>query len=56
LFNRFDAKIQSLTLIPSGGGRFEVQLNDQLIFSKLQTERHPEPSEITGLVEKILKG
>jgi len=42
-------------LIPSDGGRFEVVVNDQLLYSKLATLRHAQPGEVTGLVEKFLK-
>lgn len=44
-----------MTLIPSSGGRFEVQVNDTLVYSKLQTGRHANPGEVVGLVEKFLK-
>jgi selenoprotein W-related protein len=42
-------------LVPADGGRFEVTVNDRLIYSKLQTSRHAEDGEITGLVSKMLK-
>ena len=44
--------IQELTLIPSDGGRYEVMVDDQLIFSKLQTGRHTDPGEILKLFEQ----
>jgi selenoprotein W-related protein len=44
-----------MTLVPSDGGRFEVTVNDRLIYSKLQTHRHAEPGEVVGLVRKLLK-
>lgn len=55
LLKEFEPQIESITVIPSDGGRFEVTVNDQLIFSKLQTHRHAEPGEIVGLVRKMLK-
>ncbi len=36
----------SVLLTPTDGGRFEVLLNDTLIFSKYQTDRFPQPQEI----------
>lgn len=48
--------IESVTLIPSDGGRFEVGVNGKLIYSKLQTKRHAEPGEVVGLVNKIVEG
>jgi selenoprotein W-related protein len=50
-----EGKIQSLTLIPSDGGRFEVEVDGELIYSKLQTGRHAEPGEVKGLLEAHIK-
>jgi selenoprotein W-related protein len=55
LFKNFEPEIESLTLIPSEGGRYEVLVNDKLIYSKLQTGRHAEPGEIVRLVGEFLK-
>lgn len=55
LLKEFEPQIEAITVIPSDGGRFEVTVNDQLIYSKLQTHRHAEPGEIVGLVRKSLK-
>jgi selenoprotein W-related protein len=55
LLKDFEPEIESCTLVPSEGGRFEVQVNDRLIYSKLQTHRHPEPGEVAGLIRKILQ-
>lgn len=41
-------------LEPSSGGRFEVTLDGDLIFSKKQQGRHAEPGEIAGLVRERL--
>jgi len=38
-------------LIPSGGGAFEVRVDDRLIYSKKQTRRHAEWEEIRDLVK-----
>ena len=46
LLDLFSPYIASLTLIPSGGGRFEVTVNGDLIFSKQTLGRHAEPGEI----------
>ena len=51
----FEAEIETLTLVPSGGGCFEVAVNDKLIYSKLQTLRHAEPGEVAGLVQKVIE-
>jgi selenoprotein W-related protein len=40
---RLKQDIQSLTLMPSGGGAFEVTVNGQKIHSKLATGEFPDP-------------
>ena len=44
--------IANLSLLPSSKGRFEVTLDDELIFSKAALGRHAKPGEIAGLVRK----
>ena len=56
LLKEFEHVIESVTLRPSDGGRFEVSVNGKLIYSKLQTKRHAEPGEVVGLVSKIVEG
>ncbi len=55
LLKNFEPEIESITLIPSQGGRYEVTVNDKLVYSKLKTGRHAVPGEVLGLVEKIIK-
>jgi len=55
LLNGFEPEIESITLIPSEGGRFEITVNDMLIYSKLQTGRHANPGEVIALVEGLMK-
>jgi selenoprotein W-related protein len=56
LLKQFEHMIESLTLVPSDGGRFEVTVNGKLIFSKLETRRHVQPGEVVGLVNKMVEG
>ncbi|MBN2148448.1 MAG: Rdx family protein [Anaerolineales bacterium] len=53
LLRAFEPEIESIKLCPSDGGRFEVTVNGQLIYSKLKTQRHAEPGEVAGLVRKM---
>jgi selenoprotein W-related protein len=55
LLKNFEPEIESITLVPSNGGRYEISVNGQLIFSKLQTGRHADPGEVIGLVRKLSK-
>jgi len=43
-----------MTLVPSDGGRFEVSVDGELVYSKLETQRHAEPGEIPDLMGKYL--
>jgi selenoprotein W-related protein len=54
LLKNYEHVIESITLMPSDGGRFEVTINGKLVFSKLQTHRHAEPGEILGLVKNTV--
>ena len=56
LAREFEGEIESLELLPSDGGKFEVSVNGELVFSKKQLGRHAEPGEVTGLVKKIIEG
>jgi selenoprotein W-related protein len=52
--NNFESKIGEVSLIPSDGGRFEVQINGDLIFSKLNLKRHAEKDEIKDLINTYI--
>ncbi len=54
LLQDLEAEIESITLVPSDGGRYEITVNDTLVYSKLQTGRHAEPGEVLGLVKKLI--
>lgn len=54
ILDEFEPVIDRLTLIPSGGGRFEVMLGDKLVYSKAETGVHPEYEEIAVPLREIL--
>jgi selenoprotein W-related protein len=54
LLKHYEHVIETITLVPSDGGKFEVTVNGQLLYSKLQTHRHAEPGEVLGLVRKLV--
>ncbi len=51
----YEHVIEAVTLVPSDGGKFEVNVNGQLVFSKLQLNRHAEAGEIIKLISKLVK-
>jgi selenoprotein W-related protein len=54
LLKRYEHVIEEIKLVPSDGGKFEVTVNGQLLYSKLQLHRHAEPGEVLGLVRKLV--
>ena len=49
---KFKQQIAELALLPSDGGRFEIKVNEQLIYSKLETGQFPDSSDIEQAVRQ----
>lgn len=47
--------ISEIELVQSDGGAFEIRVDGQLIYSKLETGRHADPPEILGLFRDTIK-
>jgi len=56
LIKLYEPEIQTISLTPSTGGRFEVSVDDQLLFSKIKEQRKAYPDEIEKLLGNFLKG
>lgn len=54
MLNGWAPIIEDIDLVPSSGGRFEVTLDGDLLFSKAALGRHAEPGEIAGMVRERL--
>jgi selenoprotein W-related protein len=52
LFHEYENRIDTLTLVPSDGGKFEISVDGELIFSKLKVGRHPDVGEVTALFDE----
>jgi selenoprotein W-related protein len=52
LLETYKRKIESLELVPSGGGCFELTLDGDLVYSKLATGEFPNEGEMVKLVGK----
>jgi selenoprotein W-related protein len=48
---QIESQLETIEVIPSDGGRFEVTVNGDLIYSKLATGRHANPGEVRQLVK-----
>jgi selenoprotein W-related protein len=56
LLTHFKQKIKALTLVPAGGGCFEVTVNGDLIHSKLKTGEFPDEQTILdGATQRLQK-
>lgn len=47
--------ISEIELIPSDGGAYEIRVDGELIYSKLETGRHADPPEILNLFKEHVK-
>lgn len=46
--------IETITLVPSGNGRYEISLDDELIYSKAETGEHTTNEYIIARVREKL--
>lgn len=54
LLTTFKQQIKDLTLVPAGGGAFEVKFDNDLVYSKLKTKEFPDEEAIVNLARKRL--
>jgi selenoprotein W-related protein len=50
LLTTFKQKIKDLKLIPASGGCFELSVNGDLVYSKLQTGQFPDESAMVDIL------
>ncbi len=51
ILEKYGNNVTELTLVPSGGGVYEVNKNGKSIFSKKELGRFPELDEIIAIIE-----
>lgn len=54
ILDEFQSEVESIRVVPSTGGVFEVSVDDELIFSKKKLERHAEPGEVVDIFRNII--
>jgi selenoprotein W-related protein len=55
LLSTFEQELGSVTLVPDAtGGVFDVRIDDQLVWSRAEQGRFPEPKEIKQVVRDIV--
>lgn len=55
ILSQYKMQIEHLELVPDRGGCFELSLNGDLIFSKLETGEFPDEEWAVGTIGKQLK-
>lgn len=53
LFDEFGDQVEALTLIPSVGGVFEVEVDGTLVFSKKEMHRHANFDEVRHAIQAL---
>ena len=54
ILGKFEHYIDSITVIPSRGGVFEVMVGDDLVFSKKELGRHATIEEVLDSVDAVV--
>jgi len=54
LFGAFGKRLDSVTLVPGGGGIHEITADGKLIYSKKKTGRQPTPGEVVASVRELI--
>ena len=54
ILDTFEHHIDSITVIPSRGGVFEVTVGDDLVFSKKELGRHATVEEVIEAIDAIV--
>lgn len=56
LLDEFEFDLDTVTLVPSSGGVYEVTAGDELIFSKKTLGRHAEYDEVADQIRERIGG
>jgi len=54
ILSQYKQKLESLTLVPAGGGCFELVADGDKIYSKLETGQFPDESDMLDEIGKRL--
>lgn len=56
LIEAYGDDLETITLVKSGKGRFEVTADGQEVYSKSRTKRHANPGEVVENLSDLLQG
>lgn len=54
IIDEFGDELESITLVKSEGGRFEVDVDGRNVFSKVATKRHANPGEVVANIGRAV--
>lgn len=52
--NKYKQRLESITLVPAGDGEFDIELDGELVYTKLETGVFPDHSIITQAIDERL--
>ena len=52
ILSEFKQRLADMTLVPSDGGRFEIEVDGELIFSKLSTGSFPDEAAVLSMIRE----
>jgi len=50
ILERYEAQVSQISLVPSRGGVFEVQVDGTMLFSKAALKRHADSEEVLAAI------
>jgi predicted Rdx family selenoprotein len=56
IIDEYGHELESITLVKGDGGRFEVDVDGQNVFSKAALHRHASPGEIVEKMRSVVRG
>lgn len=52
---KFKQRLDEIILVPSDGGRFEISLDGDLLYSKVETGSFPDEDEIVETIDQRIQ-
>lgn len=52
---KFKQRLDEIILVPSDGGRFEISLDGDLLYSKVETGSFPDEDEIVETIDQRMQ-
>ena len=53
LKKKYSGQVEDVKLVESSGGAFEVYLNEELLYSKLESRQFPTTEQVTTAIDRV---